>query len=387
MRGSVIIALIFAICYLNCNKSSPNKSTNVPEEIMQNMIDTHMSETYGILATTHQFDNREYPLSFGRGVLWNGTAGYLDSSMTIPLNSDHKFAIGSITKMFTATVVLQLMETGQIDLDNNIITYLPTEMAQVLDSIQYGSQITVRQALSMRSGLFDYIFCEGFYDDLYSNPSEYYEPVDILRMVRDKGQPLFEPGTSYTYSSTNYYLLGTLIENVTGKTFANVIKENICDRIRLHDTYLAEGLYGNGGDDIANGYDDEYGMTYNILDFNTSTAWAAGGMISTVGDLNKFIKSLTKGLLFANESTYDLMINTGANETYALGISILSHELYGPFIGHGGATIGQDSYCFFIPNYNIAISGCSMSNGRAERLSNFAIALPLLDELLQQERS
>jgi hypothetical protein len=136
---------------------------------------------------------------------WRIPMGFFDDSKFRPLNTNDKFIIGSVSKTFTATIILQLMEEGLIDLDAPVINYLPIEgLGEEYDL----NSITVRQLLKHESGIADFIDIPAFTNRMISDPTTPISMFDILSYVVQYRDPLFPPGTSFEYSSTNYYLLG-----------------------------------------------------------------------------------------------------------------------------------------------------------------------------------
>lgn len=140
---------------------------------------------------------------------------------TQPPSGGEHFRIGSITKTFVATAILQLVDEGRIDLDAPIETYLP-------GTVPNGATITVRQVLNHTSGLYDYMKGEGWSTNRWRGDGRFttYSPDQLLAEAF-RHEPYFPPGTDFRYSNTNYIVAGKLIEAVTGQPYSTEIEHRI----------------------------------------------------------------------------------------------------------------------------------------------------------------
>lgn len=276
------------------------------------------------------------------GELLGGASGFLDESRTIPIDLESKFSIGSTTKTFTATMVLQLMEEGMVELDRPVAHYVSVEWAAVLDSVPYGPEITVRQALSHRSGIYDYLV-SPLQSQLLSNPGRVFTPLEAFRFVRS-GAPNFPPGTDFNYSNTNFLLLGHVVENLTGVDYTDALEARILSRVGMGDTFMYHGSTPQRVD-VAHSYETIGGVRFDNLDFSSS-GWAqgAGGLISTVADLVKFLRALGSDDLFMDSGTLPAMTDLGENTWYGLGVQIDDHPLAGRCFGHGGYSFASTAH-------------------------------------------
>lgn len=358
-----ICLLVFISCSTSSNESDALLQLN--ETQLQATVDAFMNETSGLLGIICRVDKTGYEP-------WGGATGYFDLSKTVQLNPGNKFFIGSITKMFTATVVLQLMETGQILLDQPIIDYLSVEASAKLDKIQYGRQITVRQALNHRSGIFNFTESVEFNNWMFSDPSRIFTPIEVLSFISGKAEPYFKPDEDFHYSNTNYLLLGLMIQNISQNTYSMVLQNNIISRLGMANTFLFHGSSETQREGIAHSY-DTYGEppeVFDILDFSHSGwAWAIGGLISTTEDLNIFTRALTSGDLFENASTFHQMKTLGNNEWYGLGIMVVTNSIGGISYGHGGYFCGSRAISFFYPGIDTVISMCFTFDGTEKNIN------------------
>lgn len=327
---------ILTIIIIGCQKdsTSPDKHTNNNSTIPELKEDS----LYNVLNDYFQFNDHCVLGIFGyvdvpNYKIWKSAIGYFDDSRTRTLETKDKFIIGSVSKTFTATIILQLVEEGVIELDSSIIVYLPIFPAEILGNEYNLNNITVRQLLNHESGIADFIDIPAFTNRMLNEPSNTISPIEILSLVIEYRDPLFNPGTSFSYSSTNYILLGMMAEYLCEKPFYIILKERICLKIGLENTHLHSFDPDEG--EIAHGY-------YGVFDGSTahgSYGWTAGGIASSVEDLGKFMKALVRGELFQNGSTFDLMITPGQFSTYGLGIFAMDYG-HGVSYGHTGKVWG-----------------------------------------------
>lgn len=301
------------------------------------------------------------------GLLWSGSSGLSDHLSRHEMGTSHNFQIASITKTFTATVVLQLVEESAFALDDRIGDLLPgtvTRELLVLDDHDFGPELTVRQLLSHTSGLPDYWLDPPFVRDDHNAfmlaffagvTDRLWEPRDILEYVRML-DPIDTPGASYHYSDSGYVVLGLLIEEFADKALHEVYRERILDPLGMEGTYLnyREATRSNRvvAHRYANGWDDYGRVGY-------SADWAGGGLVSNAEDLERFIAALAKDQLFTKPETSELMrswIETGETDTeYGLGLfhvelgkgrgGLWGHE------GYGG------SWMYYWPKHRVTFTG------------------------------
>jgi CubicO group peptidase (beta-lactamase class C family) len=159
-------------------------------------------------------------------VIFKKGYGLADREWNIPNTPDVKFRIGSITKQFTSMLVMQQVARGAIRLDAHITDYLPYYRKDT------GSKVTISQLLSHTSGVPSYTDDPKFFDDVSRN---YYSPDDFVKKFCS-GDLQFEPGTKFHYDNSGYFLLGTILEHVTGKSYETLLKENILGPVNMVGT-------------------------------------------------------------------------------------------------------------------------------------------------------
>jgi len=279
-------------------------------------------------------------------VLVKKAYGFYDKERNIKNTVDSRFMIGSITKQFTAMLIMQQVERGVIKLDKSVSDYLP------YFPLNKGKQLTIHRLLSHTSGLPHY---EGLrrldvkLDDFRKNKLS---PKDYVQLIA-KMDLINQPGTQFYYSSQNYILLGAILEQVTGKTYATLLEENITSPLKLNNTGFTDNKFIE--ENVAQGYIFTESHFFKAL-FSSdkgeyrkdrfrdqSTTYATGGIYSTVDDLYIWSKAVKQNKLLTKEMTDKMLTpNIGG---YAYGWFI-NHEnviRFNPFvqlIHHGGTLEG-----------------------------------------------
>lgn len=252
---------------------------------------------------------------------------------------DGRFRIGSVTKTFTATVVLQLVAEGRLRLGAPVSRYLPR-------LLPYAKPITVRQLLMHRSGLFDYK--DTVWPDLetvVARRFHTYTPRQLVAMATR--EPLQStPGTTFLYSNTDYVVLGLLIEKVTGHSFAAELSSRILRPLRMRHTYLAGAAPGVPGAAMR-GYESVDGSPIDLTAYDMSVSWSAGAIISTARELNRFYVSLLRGRLLPPEQLHQMEQTRRAFYGFRYGLGLARGSACGqPIWGHVGGVPGYDTYAF-----------------------------------------
>jgi D-alanyl-D-alanine carboxypeptidase len=272
------------------------------------------------------------------------SAGVGDLRTGEPVPVEGRVRIASASKMFTATVVLQLVGEGKIGLDEPVETYLPKLVrGKGID----GRKITIRQLLQHTSGLPEY-----FTMDYLTIRHRYAEPRELLDLALAK-PATFPPGTKWQYSNTNYVVAGLLVQRVTGRPVGEEITKRIIGPAGLRHTYWP----GIGEQTIrgrhAHGYytapkPDKRGERVDITELDPSWGWAAGQLIATPGDLNRFLAALLDGELL-EPVQLEAMKNTVAapgfppNWRYGLGLVRIELSCGAIAWGHGGDVDGWET--------------------------------------------
>ncbi|MBT2232270.1 serine hydrolase [Nonomuraea sp. NEAU-A123] len=271
------------------------------------------------------------------------TAGVADLTTKAKVPVDGQVRVASNTKMFTSVTVLQLVGEGKVSLDEPIETYLPKVVrGKGID----GGKITVRQLLQHTSGLPEYV---RYLPGVFSARNASYSPQDLLKLAFAR-EASFAPGTSWEYSNTNYVLAGLLIEKVTGRPLAEAITDRIIKPIGLRHTYWPAKGDATIRGRHPQGYGSEKpgGKLVDITDQDPSRAWAAGQLIATPSDLNRFMSALVDGKLLKPAQLAAMKHTvkaTGmpAGWEYGLGLVKMPLTCGGVAWGHGGDIDGYET--------------------------------------------
>ncbi|MEU1407740.1 serine hydrolase domain-containing protein [Streptomyces sp. NPDC005728] len=227
---------------------------------------------------------------------WSGTSGVgdLETGQGVPPNAHIR--IGSISKVFTATIVLQLAAEHRIDLDRPVQQYLPGVLPADLPPVKVGQLLNHTSGLPHGADNPD--FGDGSPEWFAANRLKSFTPQQVIDLMA--GQPMqFAPGTAQQYNGLNYYVAGLLVEKITGRTFAHEVRSRITRPIGLHDTYVPDADDPRLPGPHSHGYltvTSSDGTTHPVdVTEQSPWPWAEGGMISTPADLDRFMTALFRG--------------------------------------------------------------------------------------------
>ncbi|WP_194815484.1 serine hydrolase [Nocardia sp. XZ_19_385] len=270
---------------------------------------------------------------------WVTTAGVGDLVTGARFPDDGRVRIGSNTKTFIATIVLQLVADGKVDLDAPIERYLPG----IMQGTGHGG-ITIRNLLQHTSGLTDYTELPDLPLDSEEVRWQRMDTADLLRRVLGS-PPRFSPGSKGEYSNTNYLLAGMLIEQVTGQPVDVEINRRIIEPLELQATYYPKpGETGLRGPH-PRGYHERGGQRIDYTDLDTSWAGSAGAMVASGADLNRFFTALLGGKLLpaaqlAEMQKVTVPLVNRENIPYGLGLVRIAVPCDVAVWGHGGGIMG-----------------------------------------------
>lgn len=273
--------------------------------------------------------------------------GVADTATGAPMETDFHSRIGSVTKTFTATAVLQLVEQNKVGLDDPI--------AEHLDGVPGGDAITVRQLATMRSGLPDYLQNEEFDNAVAADPTRRFTPEELLGWAF-AGPAAFPPGGRYQYSNTNYILLGLLVEKLSGQSLPDYLAEHVLGPLGLSGTIFPTGA--EFPEPHARGYTEPIGGSGPAVDasgWTGSYTWAAGAMISTLADMRVWVPALARGDLLSPALQAERLQSPPAPDLPAgLGYGMGVFEAAG-WIGHNGSLPGYQTVAMYLPERRITV--------------------------------
>jgi CubicO group peptidase (beta-lactamase class C family) len=274
-------------------------------------------------------------------VIYTRSIGYsqINGTEKKPLTAANRYRIGSITKMFTAAMIFQLIEEGKLKPTETLDKFFP--------QIPNAQKITIAQILAHRSGIHDSVI------DRNLRPASKTDPItkDELLALIAKGTPDFEPDTKHSYSNSGYILLGLILEKVTGKPYGEALRERITSKIGLKDTYIATGNIDVSKNEALTymNFGDGWKQTPET---HPSNLFSAGAIVSTPNDLAKFIQALFDLKLISQESL-------AAMKTIRDG-DMLGMEPFAfagkTFYGHTGGADNYGAWVAYLPEEKLAVA-------------------------------
>jgi len=256
--------------------------------------------------------------------------GLANMEWNVPNQADTKFRLGSITKQFTATVILQLVEQGKLKLDGKLSDYLDYRK-------DTGEKVTIHNLLTHTSGVPNYTALPGFFENVSRNP---FTVSDFVKKYAS-GDLEFEPGSKFNYSNSGYFLLGAIIEKITGKPYEQVLKENVFDPVGMKNTGYDH--YDQLITHRASGYVKTPNGYQNAPYLDMSIPYAAGSLYSTVEDLYLWDQALNSEKILSAKSKAAMFTPNLSN--YGYGFAIINatlgpNKLSVPTIQHNGGING-----------------------------------------------
>jgi D-alanyl-D-alanine carboxypeptidase len=322
---------------------------------------------------------KEYYLSTGAGGCllfiadsngtWNGSLGWRNISLNERMLPDTRFRVGSITKMFISTLVLQLVQENKIGLDDKIVAYLP----ELKNKIKQIEQMTIRQLLANTSGMIDPPNQSFVYKAKIVLQPKRFSKKSSLKLLKKyvfhkKSQ--HKPGTAYHYSNAGYWVLGLLIEKIEKQDLAIVVDQKICQVLGLKNTYLIkqkDKLRSEGYTNIGK----KKKLEVTNWDSSEADGKAAGGIVSSAPDLHLFMKNLFLGNLINPQLLTEMkriQLSNCANPEceYGLGLEIWRIGSSIAF-GHNGTLIGAESNALYFEKEQVFVVVFKNSGGGSDK--------------------
>ncbi len=302
----------------------------------------------------------------GDHILLDQGYGMADLEWNIPNSPEAKFRLGSLTKQFTATLVLLLQQDGKLHIEDPVGKYLP-------DAPKSWEKITLANLLGHTSGIPNFTSDKEFGTWGMSK----HTTAELIAFFRDK--PLeFEPGSKFAYSNSNYEVLGAVIEKVSGENYGDLLRKRIFDPLAMHDT-------GLDTDELilpkrAQGYRPSQDGLVHARSESMTVPWAAGAIYSTTGDLLRWERALFGGKVLSDASL--AAMTTPGKGDYGLGL-IVSQQNGVKVIQHGGGIEGFNTQLAYVPDRKITVVVLSNVNGSApgamgEQLLDVVMGKPVI---------
>jgi D-alanyl-D-alanine carboxypeptidase len=288
---------------------------------------------------------------------WVRALGVRNRTTKKPMTPEVHHRIGSVTKTFTATLLLKAADKGLLSLDDTIDQYVK--------GVPNGDEITLRQMSNMTSGIASYTENKQWQKEFLSDPRRVWKPKELAR-IGIKDSPLFEPGTEWFYSNTNYVLLGLVLEQVTDKPIGKLYQKEIIKPLHLKETSFP-GADSALPKPYAHGYTLQGKSSgqkpIDSTHWSPSTAWTAGAMISTVDDLLVYGRALGTGKGLLPPKTQSERLHSFVSDVPPLNQPPLKGDLaYGiglgkdhGWIGHNGEIPGYNTYLFYHPDLDAVV--------------------------------
>jgi D-alanyl-D-alanine carboxypeptidase len=250
-------------------------------------------------------------------------AGYADLARHRRMDAGDRFRVGSVTKTFVSTVVLQLAGERRLSLDDPIGRW-----------VRGAGKVPLRRLLDHTSGIYNHAEDPRI---IGADPYRQWRPRELVA-ISASHPPYFEPGAGFHYSNTNYVLLGLAIEKVTGRPLAAALERRLLRPLGLRDTSYTEGrIHGRHAHGYADGVD--------VTDHNTSWAGASGALVSTAGDLARFYRALLSGRVLAPHLLAAMKTRDPVAGPYGLGLFSVPTSC-GEAWGHNGALAGYNANAY-----------------------------------------
>ena len=341
-RARVVLVLALAVAFLVPAGSAAAAVDEPLAATLQQLLDDYR--------TTRPVLGLAAAVSFADGSRWESGSGLASTDAVAPaFGPDTPTVVGSITKTFVAALILKLAEEGRLTLDAPLSTWFP--------GYSFATQVTVRHLLAHTSGIRDYFVHPRYGSLVFGRPTHRWTPREILTLV--KQSLLFEPGTSWSYSNTNYLFLGLVAERITGRSLGKELRRRFWTPLGMTRTYFqglhllpADGAHGYLRTDTGwAGLAD--GTSFRPHTSAATVAWGVGNVLSTARDIATWTRALFGGTILSPESLA-LMV-TFNEHRYGLG----AREFTLPEAmawGHTGSLRGYTAITWYAPTHGFTVT-------------------------------
>lgn len=340
---TTLLSLLFMTTQAHAFNDTPIKRT------LQSLIDNDHFAGFTVLI--------DQP---GRAI-WQHSFGFANREKQIKSQPRDHYRIASSTKSIIATAAIKLAMANKIQLDAKLTDYLDQH---TLSAIANADQVSIRQLLSMQSGIYNYTDNPAFGKFVDDQPSHTWTAQDALRFARNMPAS-FKVGSQSEYSNTNYILLGLVIEKVSKQPLAEALDTLIFKPLKMNKTYLENSQSATKGKSVP-GYQYLEDGYKNIDQINDGRGLADGGVVTTASDLNQFIRALMTDDQFMPPNWRQQMLKFHKMKSedmvqYGLGLILFPNSKY-RLIGHDGSDSGYQSWMLFAPKSKTSIIVLTNSN-------------------------
>jgi CubicO group peptidase (beta-lactamase class C family) len=301
-------------------------------------LDKAKLDSFFVALNTKEQNMGSIAISANGVLVYQNAIGYsqVNKGLKTPATIETKYRIGSISKMFTATMIFQLIDEGKLSFDTPLAAYFP--------QLPNAGKITIREMLSHRSGLHNFT-SDSLYTTYMDKPKSEAEMIAIFAGQKSD----FEPDTKAEYSNTNFVLLGYIIEKLTGNTYAEELKKRVTSKIGLAQTYYGTKTNSAKNEAYSYNYPGEWAQ---MPETDMSIPGGAGAIVSTPTDLVKFINALFEGKLISPAS---LELMKTMRDNYGMAMLALPFDDKKGY-GHPGSIDGFYSILVYFPQEKLAIA-------------------------------
>ena len=349
--------LFFSLCFLLTSIVSAQNLESKIDEILKAQFKDNES---GVVTLVAKKGNVIYRKAYGKANL----------ELDVNMKPENVFEVGSITKQFTAVSILMLLEEGKLSLEDDITKFIANYPAK-------GKQITVHHLLTHTSGIKSYTSMQKFGEVTTKDV----EPLKFIDFF--KNEPMdFEPGDKYKYNNSGYFILGYIIEKVSGMSYPKFVEERIFKKLNMNSS-----CYGSHTKLIKNratGYRKRNGEYSNAQYISMSLPYAAGSIMSNVDDMLQWQTAIRNNMLVKKETIdkafTNYTLNNGKKINYGYGWHL--NEINGvSTIEHGGGIPGYKSMGVYVPSEDVYVivfsnCGCKSPTSTAIKIAGLAINKP-----------
>jgi D-alanyl-D-alanine carboxypeptidase len=308
-----------------------------------------------------EFPGASVGIVWGKDKAMSVSVGFSDLESLRALKPEDKMLAGSIGKTYVSAITLQLVEEGQLNLDDKIEKWLGRE--PWFARLPNAKEITLRMLMNHTSGIPEHVLDKNFIKALLDQPDKVWKPEELVAFILDS-KPLFEAGQGWAYADTNYIVVGMIFERVSGKTIYGEVQRRILTKFKLKETVPSDSrviaglIPGYSQPNSPFGFEGRTIIEGKFI-VNPQMEWCGGGFASTAQDLARWAKFLYEDKVVDQGSLEDLLnavpAKTGKGDKYGLGVQVRESN-WGVSYGHGGWFPGYLSEMEYFPQYKAAIA-------------------------------